>query len=45
MDLYYLKSKAFFIPTPGQYEQEYLARYLDENNIAPFALQYSLGLG
>ncbi len=30
MDLAKLGKKAFFIPTPGQYEQEYLARRLDK---------------
>ena len=39
MDLAKLGKKAFFIPTPGQYEQEYLAIYLKNKNIAPFALQ------
>lgn len=28
MDLSKLNKKAFFIPTPGQYEQEYLAKKL-----------------
>ena len=27
MDLYFLEKKVFFIPTPGQPEQEYLAEY------------------
>lgn len=35
MDLAKLEKKAFFIPTPGQYEQEYLAKRLTELNIAP----------
>ena len=26
-----LGKQAFFIPTPGQFEQEYLAKYLDKN--------------
>ena len=39
MDLEKLGAKAFFIPTPGQFEQEYLAKYLKEQNIAPFASQ------
>ncbi len=30
MDLAVLEKKAFFIPTPGQYEQEYLAKRLKE---------------
>ena len=33
MDLQKLKSKAFFIPTPGQTEQEYLAKRLSQKNI------------
>lgn len=39
MDLYQLKKKAFFIPTPGQFEQEYLAEHLESQNIAPFCSQ------
>ncbi len=39
MDLAKLKKKAFFIPTPGQSEQEYLAKYLAEKKIAPFCSQ------
>jgi len=39
MDLNQLKSKAFFIPTPGQFEQEYLAVHLKDKNIAPFSSQ------
>ena len=39
MDLEKLKAKAFFIPTPGQYEQEYLAKYLKQKKIAPYADQ------
>jgi uncharacterized protein (TIGR00661 family) len=39
MDLAKLKKKAFFIPTPGQFEQEYLAKRLNRNGIAPFAKQ------
>ncbi|NNK87511.1 MAG: glycosyltransferase [Flavobacteriaceae bacterium] len=35
LDLAKLRKRAFFIPTPGQYEQEYLARRLDENGIFP----------
>ncbi|WP_281846210.1 glycosyltransferase [Olleya namhaensis] len=31
MDLAKLGKQAFFIPTPGQFEQEYLANYLDKN--------------
>ncbi|WP_411767238.1 glycosyltransferase [Winogradskyella sp. A3E31] len=39
MDLDKLQKKAFFIPTPGQFEQEYLAKRLSEQKIAPFCKQ------
>lgn len=39
MDLERLKAKAFFIPTPGQFEQTYLAAYLKQQNLAPYAEQ------
>ena len=39
MDLAELEKKAFFIPTPGQYEQLYLAEKLEREGIAPYALQ------
>jgi len=39
MDLAKLEKKAFFIPTPGQYEQEYLAKRLDIKKIVPFSAQ------
>jgi uncharacterized protein (TIGR00661 family) len=39
MDLVKLEKKAFFIPTPGQYEQEYLAKKLEQEGIAPYAKQ------
>ena len=39
MDLAVLGKKAFFIPTPGQFEQEYLADTLQKKLIAPFATQ------
>jgi uncharacterized protein (TIGR00661 family) len=35
MDLAKLNKKAFFIPTPGQFEQEYLAKRLTEQGMAP----------
>jgi len=35
MDLAKLGNKAFFIPTPGQYEQEYLAEKYKKEGIAP----------
>lgn len=34
LDLVKLQKKLFVIPTPGQYEQEYLARRLTRNNLA-----------
>jgi predicted glycosyltransferase len=39
MDLVRLVKKAFFIPTPGQYEQLYLAKKLQEEGLAPYAEQ------
>ncbi len=39
MDLAQLGKKAFFIPTPGQYEQEYLAKKLKKAGLVPYALQ------
>ena len=39
MDLVKLGKKAFFIPTPGQYEQEYLAKKLKRNGQFPYAEQ------
>lgn len=39
MDLYKLSKKCFFIPTPGQYEQVYLAKKLKQDLIAPFCFQ------
>jgi uncharacterized protein (TIGR00661 family) len=39
MDLVKLQKKAFFIPTPGQPEQEYLAKKLKKQRIAPFCTQ------
>lgn len=39
MDLAKLGKKAFFIPTPGQYEQTYLAKRLSELNIIPYCNQ------
>lgn len=39
MDMQKLKAKTFFIPTPGQFEQEYLAMYLDQKKIAPYTDQ------
>ena len=39
MDLAKLEKKAFFIPTPGQYEQEYLADRLKKLKLAPSCSQ------
>ncbi|TBV28038.1 MULTISPECIES: glycosyltransferase [Meridianimaribacter] len=39
MDLAKLNKKGFFIPTPGQFEQEYLAKKLDEQKLVPTATQ------
>lgn len=39
MDLAQLRKKAFFIPTPGQYEQEYLAKKLKKEGLVPYATQ------
>jgi len=39
MDLTKLAKKAFFIPTPGQYEQEYLAEKLKNEGLVPYARQ------
>ena len=39
MDLAKLEKKAFFIPTPGQFEQEYLAEKMSIEGIAPCATQ------
>ncbi|MEX0314541.1 MAG: glycosyltransferase [Allomuricauda sp.] len=39
MDLAKLEKKAFFIPTPGQYEQEYLAKRLQKQVVVPCSSQ------
>lgn len=39
MDLVKLEKKAFFIPTPGQYEQLYLAEKLQKEGLFPYAFQ------
>ncbi len=44
MDLAKLKKKVFFIPTPGQFEQEYLAEHLQHSGIAPFCFQDNFSL-
>ena len=44
MDLAILHKKAFFIPTPNQPEQEYLATYLEKQNLAPFCKEEDFSL-
>jgi UDP-N-acetylglucosamine transferase subunit ALG13 len=44
MDLYALGKKAVFVPTPGQTEQEYLARALTERKVAFHMVQNSFDL-
>ena len=39
MDFAKLNKKVFFIPTPGQFEQNYLAKHLKKQHIAPFCQQ------
>ena len=39
MDLAKLEKKPFFIPTPGQYEQEYLATRMQKQGLVPFSKQ------
>lgn len=44
MDLYALESKAIFIPTPGQTEQEYLAEKLEQAKVAFCVEQHEFNL-
>ncbi len=44
MDLSVIEKKAFFIPTPGQYEQEYLAKKMDDMGFAPYCKQKDFNL-
>ena len=44
MDLYKIEAKAFFIPTPGQFEQEYLAERCEKLGITPFCKQEEFSL-
>ncbi len=44
MDLYVIGGKAMFVPTPGQPEQEYLARYLESKGVAGYMSQENLDL-
>jgi uncharacterized protein (TIGR00661 family) len=39
LDIAKLNKKAFFIPTPGQTEQEYLAKYFKSKELAPYSKQ------
>ncbi|PKP15429.1 MAG: glycosyltransferase, partial [Bacteroidetes bacterium HGW-Bacteroidetes-23] len=39
MDLAKLGKKAFFIPTPGQFEQEYLAKKYKKDGVVPYTKQ------
>ncbi|MCX2679880.1 glycosyltransferase [Galbibacter sp. EGI 63066] len=45
LDLAKLGKKAFFIPTPGQYEQEYLAERLQEEKLVPYCKQDDFEIG
>jgi len=44
LDLAKLEKKAFFIPTPGQTEQEYLAKILDKQKLVPTCTQDEFNL-
>ena len=44
MDLALLEKRAFFIPTPGQFEQEYLAKRMKDLWMAPFCSQKNFTL-
>ena len=44
MDLAKLNKKAFFIPTPGQFEQEYLAKRFTETGLVPSCKQKDFNL-
>jgi len=44
MDLAKLEKKAFFIPTPGQFEQEYLAKRYKYYSMMPYANQENFNL-
>ncbi len=44
MDMAVLGKKTYFIPTPGQFEQEYLAQSLNDRLIAPFSNQQDFTL-
>jgi uncharacterized protein (TIGR00661 family) len=44
MDLTKLEKKVFFIPTPGQFEQEYLAKKMYKGGLAPYCKQSDFNL-
>jgi uncharacterized protein (TIGR00661 family) len=44
MDLAVMGKKAFFVPTPGQTEQEYLAAYLKEAGVSDYSAQSNFNL-
>ena len=44
MDLYILQKKVLFIPTPGQTEQEYLAKYHQKTNSIYYQKQGKIDL-
>ena len=44
LDLAKLGKKAYFIPTPGQFEQEYLAKRLNELDLVPSCKQGDFGI-
>lgn len=44
MDLHKLEAKVFFIPTPGQFEQEYLAGHLKNLGVANYTHQNNFTL-
>lgn len=44
MDLSVLEKKAFFVPTPGQFEQEYLAKRLKAKGVLPYCKQEDFSL-
>lgn len=44
MDLIAIEQKAVLVPTPGQTEQEYLAKYLSEKGVFELMLQNDLNL-
>ncbi len=44
LDLASMEKNAFFIPTPGQFEQEYLAKTLQQNQLVPYCEQDDFNL-